>query len=678
MVTTQVANFAVFKAAVAKQFAQMQKHPMFRVALEKDDMWSLYLASFPPGTNPVFRKRTEYDCSCCRHFIRDIGNAVAIVDGRVVTVWDGETGEPAFDEVSSMLAALVRSRPIDRPFMHYEREAGTDRSFEGRGTANVVTWNHFHVAIAPGFVGKKDQIPTILSKKRSSRDVLARSLNEITLDSVDAVLDLIGQGSLYRGDEHKCTVAKFRDLHIRYSATPAAERDAFVWVAAMEAHESLTHIRNTSIGTLLVNLSEGMDLEGAVKAFEAVVAPQNYKRPTALVTPRMVEQAKATIAGLGLSSALERRFAVIGDVTINNVIFADRAARKAIGADVFDDIATSAKAKKMDSIEEVSIDRFISEVLPRAESIEILLENRLGGNLVSLIAPSDPNAGLLFKWPNKFSWSYAGEFADSIKERVKRAGGNVDGDLCCRLAWNNTDDLDFHMLEPGGTHIYYSSFRRSKSPNGGQLDLDANGMDGIRKDPAENIYYESRSRMREGIYELYVHMYGARESANKGYEVEIDWLGTVYSFASEQSPRQSETVTVARMEYTKRDGIKMLSGLKETRASRPMWGLQSETFHRVSVVMLSPNHWDGSAVGNKHFFFMLDGCANDGTARGFFNEFLMPALDPHRKVFEMVGARLKVAPASEQLSGLGFSSTQRNTLTVRVKGGFNRTIKITF
>ena len=629
MIETHVADFAVFKSAVAQRFADMQKHPLFRVDLSKDDMWNTYLKSFPEGTNPVYRKRTEYDCSCCRHFIRDVGNVVAVrPDGTLMTIWDNTTPERAFNVVSAAMDFLVRSRPIDRPFMHYEREAGTDKNYEGRGTAQVKTWNHFHITIAPAFVGKKDAIPSILGKKRSSYDVLKRSLNELTLDAIDTVLDLIGQGSLYRGDDHKGLVLKFRELHVQHTALPEDKRDIFVWTTTMRESDALTHIRNTAIGTLLVNLSEGLELEAAVKAFETVMAPQNYKRPTALVTPKMVEQAKATIESLGLTSALDRRFAVLSDVKINDIMWGDKTARRALGADVFDDIASSSKAKKPDmtTVEEVHIDRFISEILPRAESIEVLLENRHAGNLVSLIAPKHKDAGLLFKWPNPFSWSYAGEFADSIKERVKKAGGNVDGDLCCRLAWNNTDDLDFHMIEPGGHLIYYGN-RRRLSANGGMLDVDANGVDGVRTDPVENIFYADRSKMREGIYELKLHMYEARGSANKGYEIEIDWMGTIYSVASEKSPRQSEMITIARMEYTKRDGIKMLSDLKETRASKLMWSIPSETYHRTSVIMLSPNYWDGAATGNKHYFFMIDGCANDGTARGFFNEFLTPALD---------------------------------------------------
>ena len=75
---------------------------------------------------------------------------------------------------------------------------------------------------------------------------------------------------------------------------------------------------------------------------------------------------------------------------------------------------------------------------------------------------------------------------------------------------------------------------------------------------------------------------------------------------------------------------------------------------------------------------MLDGCANEETARGFFNEFLHEDLSPHRKVLEMVGARMRTDESDRQLSGVGFSSTRRNHLICRVSGTFTRTLKVLF
>lgn len=669
-------DFNVIKTAVAAQFSRMQQHPMFRVDVDKDKLWETYLASFPPDANPMFRERTEHDCSCCRQFIRAVGDVVAFIDGAIESVWDCrvENAEPGYDAVCFEMDALVCCSPIAEPFAHHEPVAGTDRNFE-QLTEGVKTWTHFHVNIDRRLVRAKDSIPSWISEQRSAHDVLLRSLTEITMDAIDTTLDLIAQSSLYRGEEHRSAVMSFQALKQRFDQLQDNRaRDIFAWTA--DASGAVSRMRNTVIGTLLVDLSSGVDLEAAVRSFESKVAPTNYKRPTALITKGMIEKAKRQLDEMGLTSALDRRYARLADITINNVLFADRSTRKALGGSVFDElVATTASApKNLDKVEEVSIDRFVTEILPRVDSIEVLVENRHHGNLVSLIAPADPTARHLFKWSNNFSWSYVGEVADAIKERVKQAGGNVTGDLCCRLAWSNYDDLDFHMVEPGGYEIYYGT-RYSPSPSGGRLDVDMNVAPTTRA-PVENIFYSDRSRMKEGNYHLFVRQFNARERGDCGFECEIDFLSRIYQFSYTSPLRTGEDVLVATLNYTHKDGLKIVESLPL--ATRILWGIHTQSFHRVNALMFSPNYWDDRAVGNKHFFFMLEGCRNDGTARGFFNEFLNEELNPHRKVFEVVASKMKPADSTEQLSGLGFSSTQRNTVVCRVKGSFTRTLKVTF
>jgi hypothetical protein len=140
-----------------------------------------------------------------------------------------------------------------------------------------------------------------------------------------------------------------------------------------------------------------------------------------------------------------------------------------------------------------------------------------------------------------------------------------------------------------------------------------------------------------------------------------------------------ETIRVATLTKTPA-GVEVKPHLPSTQSSKSVWGVTTHTFVPVTIMMLSPNFWEdtGSGIGNKHYFFMLDGCQNDGSARGFFNEFLKSELDQHRKVIEMVGSRMKTEEAGRQLSGLGFSSTQRNSVTCRITGSFTRNITITF
>lgn len=666
-------GFSHIKHAVARQFSLMSSHDLFRTEADKDVMWATYLSSFPDGTNPVFRERTEHDCSCCRQFVRTIGNVVAIIDGRLTSIWDGPLDNPTYEAVSSAMRALVKSHPIDNRFLHIEAKVGTDRNFED-ATSGVKTWEHFFVILPNSRVCAGRDIGPRLSEAKALHDVLARSLAELTVEAADTALELIGQNSLYRGEEHKHAVTTFRQTKVEFDKLPAEERDAFVWLKTGELPASVSKIRNTSIGTMLTDLSEGMDLESAVRKFEVMVAPANYKRPTALVTPGMIAKAKATVEELGLTSALERRYAILTDITVNNILFADRSARKIMSGGVFDNLAATAKVKPkaFDKAEEITIDKFLADVLPKAESIELFMESRHAGNLVSLIAPTDPAAKELFKWFNRFSWSYNGDFADSVKERVKKAGGNVTGDLCCRLGWYNYDDLDFHMVEPGGGHIYFGD---KNSRCGGELDVDMNAGGRFTREPVENIFYPSAQRMPEGTYKLYVNQFAPRESIDVGFEAEIDFKGAVYRFTYAKPLRHGENILVAEFRYAKSSGFEIIKSLPATTTSKKVWNIDTEAFHRVNVAMLSPNHWDGHGVGNRHYFFMLDGCQNDGTARGFYNEFLKAELGPHRKVFELVGARMRTEESANQLSGLGFSSTQRNHAVVRVN---SRTLKVTF
>jgi hypothetical protein len=677
MIEIKTLDFAILKTAIELQFGKMQKYPLFRVELGSEQLWETYLNSFPTGTNLLYRERTQHDCSCCRHFIRAMGNVVALTEDGYITIWDCITEEPAYNEVCLAMGDLVRSCNLKEPFVHDSRTVGVDKNYE-ETPDGVKTWEHFCVQLPTALVKPKAQIPTLLNEWRATHDVLLRGLSELTMDALDTFLDLVAQGSLYRGEEHKPAVERFRALKFEFDGLSTdSERDQFAWLKSQSESAAICRLRNTAVGTLLIDLSNGVELETAVASFERMVAPTNYKRPTALVSKKMVEDAKKKIEELGLTSAINRRFAVLEDVSINNVLFADRAARRVLTGDVFDDLVGELgdrTPKNLDKVEEVPVDKFLSEILPRVDAIEVLVENRHAGNFVSLVAPCDPESGQLFKWPNRFSWTYAGEVADSIKERVKRAGGNVSGDLCCRLAWSNYDDLDLHMKEPDGGHIYYGN--KGPSSLGGQLDVNAGGR--MTREPVENIFYRSRSGMKEGTYELFVNQYNRRESDNDGFEVEVDWLGTTYTFAADKSPREGTSIVVAKMKYSRANGIRMLSGMQSKNASRLVWSIPTETFRRVSVVMLSPNHWDEKAVGNKHYFFLLDGCVNDGAARGFYNEFLTPELDKHRKVLEIVGSKLQMAPADQQLSGLGFSSTQRSSLMCRVRGSFSRTIKIIF
>lgn len=676
-------NFKHFKDAVARNFEVMSRHELFRVDADKNEIWDTYINAFPVGSNPIFAARTEHDCNCCKQFARTIGGVVAFINGKKVTIWDVEVPqEPNYQIVADKMAEYVRSRPVVDHFLHNQTRVGTDKSRGILADGSNVQLSHFSVDLPRQFVCQGDEIPTALSKLRSNHDVFLRGLKEVKMDAIDSALDLISQNAIYRGEEHKFAIESFRKAKVAFDKLKTdAEKDAFVWLSNKTVPGSVSKFKNTAIGTLIFDLSEGYDLEDAVKSFESKVAPTNYKRTTALVSKAMIEKAGKTIEDLGLSSALQRRHAVVSDVSVNDVIFVDRKARSMMKGDVFGELAESvgakADAKKLDRVDEITIDKFLKDVLPRAESIEVLFEDRHAPNLLSIVAPVHADSGKLFKWDNGFSWAYNGDVTDSIKERVKRAGGSIVGDLCCRLAWNNHDDLDFHMTEPNKYEIYFGNKGR-KSTNGGMLDVDMNAGGGTTRTPVENIFYQTKRTMQTGTYTLYVHGYSIRETKDVGFQVEIDAGGETRVFNHPEPVRRDQRIEIAKIRYSANGNFEIDSTLQSRKMSKTIWGLQTESFVKVDLVTLSPNHWGDVPVGNKHYIFVLNGCKNEGTPRGFFNEFLRQDLDEHRKVFEIVGSKMKVEDSAEQLSGLGFSSTKPDTLLCRVKGSVNRVVKIVF
>ena len=671
-----MAAFAKFKEAIRKQFDKMATGQLFTVTMDKEALWQLYLESFRPEDNPVYKTRREYDCNCCKSFIRRAGNIVAInAELNLVTIWDVKV-DPVFQPVVNALAAWVKSCAIQNVFLTDEVSAGTDVSRQLLEGQPVKNWEHFYVKYPREAVHKgSDSVEAALGAKAADYQVFHRSMRELTLDAGQTVLELIDAGSIYRGEEHKHAVEEFIKEKQAYDKAALDHRSEYCWTRLGKTH--VTRIRNTALGTLLIDLSEGLDVDEAVAKFEKVMAPSNYKRPKGIFTKKMVEAAEAKIKELGYEDSLGRRLAVLDDITVNNVIFVDREAKRVMG--VFDDLKSEVpvNAKKFNKVDEVSIDDFVANVLPHCSTLELLPEGRHEGNFMTLVAPINRHAPSMFKWSNNFSWAYNGDVADSIKQNVKAAGGRVDGVLRFSIQWNeagdNINDFDAHCVEPQGNEI---SFRNKVNRyTGGNLDVDIIHPSGVA---VENITWPLQHKMQEGRYKFFVHCFTHR-GGRSGFRAEIEYNGEVYSYAYDRDIKYNDCVEVAVLDFSGAEGVKIVRSLDAALSCREIWGVKTQNFAKVTSLMLSPNHWDGQqGLGNRHFFFIMESCKTPVAPRGMFNEYLRDDLMKHRQVFEALGSKLRVALGNQQLSGLGFSSTRRDNVLVRVGGQVSRVLKLNF
>lgn len=688
--------FRDFVKAIQKNLQQMSKDSsrLFTVNVDTEELYNLYLDSFPAGTNEIYRERREYDCSCCRHFIRDVGNVVSIKNGELHTIWGiNPVSDDKYNVVAAALDAYVKQKAVSGVFLKKEKRIGTPENREMLPTGKINKYEHFFVDLPEICIFKEYYGHTLegdLSQFRDIRNVFKRSLDEISKEAVDTVLELIAQNSLYKGAEWKKQLTEFKNYQKEYGKLTDEQKELWIWEKSIAAGAVIGKIRNHSIGTLLVNISEGMDLDLAVRKYEQIVAPVNYKRPKAIFTKKMLEDAKKTITELGYMDSLQRRFATLDDITVNNILFSNKdAAKRITGAmDLFDEMEqdVAIDPKRFSKVEEISAEDFIKNVLPVAKELEVYLENKHIQNMVSLIAPEVADAKTMFKWNNGMSWAYTGNITDSdIKENVKAAGGSVTGIVRFSIQWNDgngkdNSDLDAHCLEPqGGDHIYFS--HKISRYTGGELDIDitdpiyqckSNGGVAV-----ENITYPSKERMKPGTYKFYVNQYSFRNS--QGFKAEVEVNGEIHSYEYNTPVRGN--VDVAEVILDQSGNFKVVDKLPGNCAtiSKDVWGIKTLQFTPVSVVCYSPNYWDEQkGIGHQHLFFMLKDCINPEEPNGYYNEFLKPELEQHRRVFETLGAKAHVKDVDDQLSGVGFSLTKRNDLIIKVKGATERVVKVKF
>lgn len=671
-------KFIEFRNRLNENFNRLasENDYLFEVNLDKDELYNLYLNSFPKGTNPIFRERTEHDCSCCRRFIKKLGNAVFIIDNKIKTIWDFDAQSDIYQPVIDELDKYVKSNVISGVYLVRKEDKliGVEQNRDDKQIE--IIWNHFYLKLPEKYIYKGHKtLDTVKGDFKSSKDVLKRGLEEITKDSIEIVLELISQNSLYKGNEWEKQLKAFLKLKNQFDKLETEEeKDNFCWTSSLTVGSVIARIKNHSIGVLLTNISNNKPLDDAVKEYERIVAPSNYKRSKPLFTKRMLDEAKKKIEQLGYMDSLQRRFATLDDISVNNILFANRDVYSKLNqGDIFDEMIKDIPEdiKKYSRVQEIAVNDFVNNVLPNAQEVNVMFENRLTSNLCSLITSQNKDSKSMFKWNNNFSWAYTGNITDSMKERVKELGGKVDGDLRFSIQWNEDGkdnyDLDAHCIErpeDGRDYEIYFGNKRMYSPSRGMLDVDI--IQPHNEIAVENITYVNRKNMKPGVYVFYVHQFGG---ANKnGFRAEIEFDGSIYSYDYSKSMKRNEKVKVAKVVLDDNGNFFIIEKLKSSQSTKEVWNVKTNQFIPVQTIMYSPNYWDEqNGVGNKHLFFMLKDCVNPETPNSFYNEFLNHELNENRKVMEALGSKLAVVDAQNQLSGLGFSLTQRNEVLVKVK-----------
>ncbi|PCR16439.1 hypothetical protein CQA65_29955, partial [Klebsiella pneumoniae] len=110
-----------------------------------------------------------------------------------------------------------------------------------------------------------------------------------------------------------------------------------------------------------------------------------------------------------------------------------------------------------------------------------------------------------------------------------------------------------------------------------------------------------------------VDNYAQRETIDTGFIVEVEYEGDLKRFSCEKGLKNKQQMTVIELRVKDKKVVEIQSSLVPTTGvETEIWGIRTQNFQKVQLVLNSPNHWDGEQTGNRHLFFILEGCINPG------------------------------------------------------------------
>lgn len=661
-----VMHFKDLNLLVQAKFDEISKDSkLFLVNVRKGVLWDHYLNNIPAEI------RQEYNCNCCRSFINKYGGLVSVDPSRyeIRSIWDVEVPAP-FDKPFKVMLEEVMTSSIRDPLVSPVSELGVERSI---GT----TWHHFYLKLSPSQVWNKPRnitLGTELAKKNSTYISMKIMFQEWNSNVIENALTLIENGKLERPDQIKPILLELQGCFLEYESLNPAVKDNYVRNLA-ETRPHLA-IRSHLLGEML-SLLASSTTERAKSFYNRQAAPDRYQRTTSAPSARQVDKAKQAFEERGLMPSLERKLATIRDIPLSACLFVDRTANTEVDTiDPFGSIQKEVKKEtKRPKGKPIGIEAFLSDVLPKANSVEVWVESDHYSNLSTFVAPVNPDSPNILAWDNNISYAFVGDAAGavSIRQKVRDAGGSINGKLRISLSWGegNSSDYDLKVIDPIDTICF--SRKRGKY---GYLDVDANAVS-IMKRPVENIIYEKI--VPQGNYTVEVNLYSKRREIPAGYTIEIAYEGTSYFITKNTSPGRPDKVASFFITKDKKlEQLNLLRGDLVLSTIEPgidkennLWGVPTGSFQKISHLILSPNYWQEPGFGNKQYFFILPNCQVQDSVRGFFKEFIKPDLrQEFGKVFEGLGSSTMIHPkkGDEQVTGLGLSANCKKTLIAKVDG----------
>lgn len=346
----------------------------------------IYLRSFPTQV------RQHHTCNCCRNFIERFGGLVVIdADGHQHSAFWGGYNNALYEIANRNLRKTVEAAKVTGPFYCEDPIWGVP--FTGG-------FDHFAVLPSKSMV-HTDRTETAFQKmarKQEDHRTLITAIPQYDRHVVEAALELIASGRLYRGDKVHGPIKFLLDVHDTKKALSQKHRENRVWKMVADAPAGWCSPRSSMAGTLLDDLIAGKKYDAILEGFNAKMDPLQYQRPQAPAKAGNINAAEKIVEKMGIVNSLKRRFATSDDLEAIWMPVKLQAAVAEKGG-VFGHLVgekINMSNILMGAEGAITFEKFRRDVLPKALKIEALVDDRL--SFTGFVTAEDLSAPPILQW----------------------------------------------------------------------------------------------------------------------------------------------------------------------------------------------------------------------------------------------------------------------------------------
>lgn len=201
---------------------------------------------------------------------------------------------------------------------------------------------------------------TVMARKKEDVKNMRFAVRQIKKETAETALHLLASGALRRAEVAKANAQFLVDAY-------RAKDNDFVHLVG-EAPEGFCHPRSSVISTLLDNIESGMGGEALTNAWNNLMDPLVYKRPTEAPKAGNIARAEKLFEELGLADSLKRRFAAPSEL---QYLWKPPQKQTEKQNGVFGHLRKVTKSELAVDGGSITFVKFLSKVLPTAEVVVI-------------------------------------------------------------------------------------------------------------------------------------------------------------------------------------------------------------------------------------------------------------------------------------------------------------------